>query len=521
MLSVIVITKNEAQHIGRCLASVAWADEIIVLDSGSTDATVELCKHYTDQVFSTDWPGFGIQKQRALAKASHPWVLSIDADEEISPALRAEIQQTIKQSAVAGFFIPRLSSYCGRQIKHGGWWPDHVLRLFKREHGQFTRDLVHERVVVNGDIGYLQNPILHESFVNLAEVLDKVNSYSSLNAAKLFEAGKKTSVTEAVGRALWNFAKTYVLKGAFLDGRQGFLLAVSNAEGTYYKYVKLLELQAQSQTQGFLISVVVSTYNRPDALKASLDSLLRQTDRHFEILVADDGSTADTVELVAAYIRDNPQITIKHVYQEDKGFRLSRIRNQAVINSAGEYVIFMDGDCLALPGFVARHRQLASKGWFVAGNRVLINQSYTQEVLEADFPLYDMPLGYFFKLRLSNKINRFISFIPIPCQRFRYWQPQKWRKAIGCNTAFWKQDLLAVNGYDENFEGWGYEDSDLLIRLLHHGIKRKEGRFAVPVLHLWHKQNDRSQHDSNYQRLMQRLDNPQLVRSQAGIDQYL
>lgn len=242
MLSVIIITKNEAQHISRCLDSVKWADEIIVLDSGSVDNTVELCKVYTDNVFVTDWPGFGIQKQRALDKASGDWVLSIDADEQVSAALRAEIELAMQNNQYDGFEIPRLSSYCGRNMKHGGWWPDYVLRLFKREAGKFSPELVHERVEVNGKIAKLTQPLLHEAFINPEEVLHKINSYSSLGARKLHDAGKNTSLSEAILKGLWTFIRTYFLKAAILDGRQGLMLAISNAEGAYYKYVKLLEL---------------------------------------------------------------------------------------------------------------------------------------------------------------------------------------------------------------------------------------------------------------------------------------
>jgi glycosyltransferase involved in cell wall biosynthesis len=242
MLSVIVITKNEAEHIRRCLASVAWADEIVVLDSGSSDETVTICKQYTERVFVTDWPGFGPQKQRALEKASHDWVLSIDADEEVSEALKSEILQAMQQKNVQGYEIPRLSSYCGRLIKHGGWWPDHVLRLFRREAGRFTDDKVHEHIEVNGCIKQLHNPLLHEAFVNPEEVLSKINNYSTLGAEKLFNSGRNASLGLAITKGLWTFFRTYFLKAAILDGSEGLMLAISNAEGSYYKYLKLREL---------------------------------------------------------------------------------------------------------------------------------------------------------------------------------------------------------------------------------------------------------------------------------------
>jgi len=243
MLSVIIITKNESAHIGFCLQSVLWADEIIVLDSGSDDDTVEICKQYTDNVFVTDWPGFGIQKQRALDKARGDWVLSIDADEVVTTELRIEIENALRQEQFNGFDIPRLSSYCGKQIRHGGWWPDYVLRLFRRNVGYFTESLVHERIVVQGEIGKLTPPLLHDAFVNLNEVLHKVNYYSSLGAELLYQKGVQSSISKAILKALWTFIRTYWFKAAFLDGRQGLMLSISNAEGTYYKYVKLLELQ--------------------------------------------------------------------------------------------------------------------------------------------------------------------------------------------------------------------------------------------------------------------------------------
>ena len=248
MLSVIVITKNEARDIARCLASVAWADEIIVLDSGSSDDTVAICQRFTQQVVVTDWPGFGRQKQRALDRARGDWVLSLDADEEVSPALKQEIQQAMLRTDVQGLELPRLSSYCGRQMRHGGWWPDPVLRLFRRDAGRFSDDVVHERVVVAGSIGRLREPLLHESYVDLDEVLSKVNRYSTLGAQQLFAQGRRSSLGLAIGKGIWTFLRTYVLRAGFLDGPQGLMLALSNAQTSYYKYLKLRDLYRTQAT---------------------------------------------------------------------------------------------------------------------------------------------------------------------------------------------------------------------------------------------------------------------------------
>ncbi len=242
MISVIVITKDEEQHIARCLSSVAWADEIIVFDSGSKDNTIAICRLYTDRVYETDWPGFGPQKQRALLEAQGDWVLSIDADEYVSAELKAEILAAIRDGGKQGYYMPRLSSYCGRRIKHGGWWPDYVLRLFRRLDGGFSSDVVHERVLVKGEVGRLRQPLLHEAFMDPEEVLHKINSYSSLGAQQLHARGKSASLAQALGKGFWTFLRTYFLKGAILDGAEGLMLAISNAEGSYYKYLKLRQL---------------------------------------------------------------------------------------------------------------------------------------------------------------------------------------------------------------------------------------------------------------------------------------
>jgi glycosyltransferase involved in cell wall biosynthesis len=248
-LSVIIITKNEQAHIGKCLQSVAWANEIIVLDSGSNDDTVRICRTFTNKVYETDWQGFGIQKQRALNKATGDWVLSIDADEVVTPELKAEILAAMQRTDSDGFEIPRLSTYCGRQMRHAGWYPDYVLRLFRRDFGKFTTSVVHEHIILQGHISRLTNPFLHDAFVDFEEVLYKVNSYSSLGASLLYEKGVRSSLPKAIVKGFWTFIRTYFLKAAFLDGQQGLMLAISNAEGAYYKYVKVWALENLKATQ--------------------------------------------------------------------------------------------------------------------------------------------------------------------------------------------------------------------------------------------------------------------------------
>jgi glycosyltransferase involved in cell wall biosynthesis len=239
-LSVIVISKDEAHDIRDCLASVAWADEIIVLDSGSSDETVNIAREFTSHVYtSADWQGFGIQKNRALAYASKDWVLSLDADERVDHTLQSEIQQVLKHPQFDIYFMPRLSSFCGRFIYHSGWRPDYVARLFKRGSAEFSYKLVHESLAFTSPAGYLKQSLIHISYQNLHEVLDKMQRYAMLGAAELHAKNKHASLLGAIGHGVWAFMRTYIIRLGFLDGAQGLMLALNNAETTYYKYLQL------------------------------------------------------------------------------------------------------------------------------------------------------------------------------------------------------------------------------------------------------------------------------------------
>jgi glycosyltransferase involved in cell wall biosynthesis len=240
LLSVIVITHNEQANIGDCLKSLDFADEIIVVDSSSTDHTADLARALGADVHVTaDWPGFGPQKNRALALAKGQWVLSVDADERVNDALREEIMNAVARATGSSVYrFPRRSRYCGQFMQHSGWSPDWVIRLFRRGSAKFSDDLVHEKLVVRDEVGDLKSPLLHLSFPDFESVLDKANRYSSAGAEAMRLKGKDASFYGAVGHGLWAFFRTYVLRRGFLDGQLGLALAISNAEGTYYRYAK-------------------------------------------------------------------------------------------------------------------------------------------------------------------------------------------------------------------------------------------------------------------------------------------
>lgn len=247
-LSAIVITLNNERTIARCIESLKWADEIIVLDSGSTDRTPEICGELGARVeVSADWPGHGPQKNRALELATGEWVISVDSDEWITPALRGEIERAVQSAGddQHGYALPRRSSFCGRYMRHSGWWPDYVVRLFRRTSGRFTDDHTHERLVVSGRIRKLREPILHEAITDLDQMLVKMNAYSSASAQARAAGGGRATLMTAIVHGAWTFFRTYVLRLGFLDGREGFMLAVANAEGSYYRYVKLMQLSKE------------------------------------------------------------------------------------------------------------------------------------------------------------------------------------------------------------------------------------------------------------------------------------
>jgi FkbM family methyltransferase len=248
-----------------------------------------------------------------------------------------------------------------------------------------------------------------------------------------------------------------------------------------------------------LISIIVTTYNRDDALEAALRALSRQSDRNFEIIVAEDGSRPETARVVERWASRLP-VPLKHVWQQHDGFRGGEIRNRGIRASAGTYCIFLDGDCLSRPDFVATHRALAQPGWFVTGNRTLLSREFTAALLAEGTAVETWSLGTLMRERLRGGVNRLLPAVRLPLGPLRN-LPRGWKGVQSCNLAVAREDLDRIDGFDAAYTGWGREDSDLVVRLQHGGVRRKDGRFATGVLHLWHVQNDRSQLPVNEARL--------------------
>ncbi|MFM8453672.1 MAG: glycosyltransferase family 2 protein [Gammaproteobacteria bacterium] len=263
------------------------------------------------------------------------------------------------------------------------------------------------------------------------------------------------------------------------------------------------------------ISVIITTYNWPKALALVLQSLFAQTLKPLEILIADDGSSEETRNLIQA-IQKTSLIPITHLWQPDYGFRASRARNKALLQAQGHYIIFLDGDVIPRPSFLEHQVHLAKPGYFVSGNRVLLKPEFTQKVLEQNLPIYLWTFFDWFKeryLRLEKITNRIFPLCLF--QKPLKTKNQQWQGAKGCNLAFWKEDLWNINGWEEEFSGWGYEDSDLIIRLLRSGIKRCDVKFYIPVVHLWHPEHDRSREIKNKYLLQQVLKTPYIQAKQG------
>ncbi|MGE3920344.1 MAG: glycosyltransferase family 2 protein [Gammaproteobacteria bacterium] len=267
------------------------------------------------------------------------------------------------------------------------------------------------------------------------------------------------------------------------------------------------------------VTVIISTYNRPDALVAVLQGLTKQIDPDFSIVVADDGSTDET-KLVIQQFQEQFLGRLIHVWQPDEGFKAAEIRNKAVARAKSDYLIFIDGDCIPNKNFILRHKQLAEKGYFVAGNRVLLNKKFSDLVMQQSIPISEWNFSKWWRAYRRKQCNRFLANIKFPLGFLRKINKRKWKSARTCNLAIWRDDFVAVNGFDEAYQGWGFEDSDLVIRLLKNGIKHKSARFAVAVSHLWHPENDRSRLKENKARLKEIQNNPQ-IQAEIGVAQHI
>lgn len=250
-ISAVIICFNEEDRIGSCLQSVAWCDEIVVVDSFSTDGTLKICYRYTDRIIQRPWAGYGDQMAFAVAQARQPWVLLLEADEQVTPELQEEIRNSLVRDGerTAGFTLPRLVTYLGRKWRRGGWYPDYKIKLFRRHLAFFGGTEPHPKVLVHGQVRRLQNPLRHHTYRHITDHLDRINRYTTIASQVMNRQGQRWRRTHAILRPAGRFLRFYVLKGGFLEGFPGFFVAATAAYYVFLKYAKLWEIELREQAE--------------------------------------------------------------------------------------------------------------------------------------------------------------------------------------------------------------------------------------------------------------------------------
>ncbi|NBI12426.1 glycosyltransferase [[Haemophilus] felis] len=515
-ISVTLLVKNAEKYLDACLSALQDFAEIIVLDNGSTDSTLDIATKFPNvKIHYHDFIGFGPMKNLAESLASNDWILNIDSDEILSQALVEELKSLDLSNKNKVYSFLRINHYRGKPIKTCGWYPDYVSRLYHRTLVKFNDKQVHESLVIpkRVDVVRLKHSFTHYSFDGATSLINKMQQYTSLFAEQQ-QFRKRTTVLSAVTHGVFSFIKHYFIKKGILSGADGFVISFANACGSYYKYVKLAEANQRLTT-----SLIITTYNRPDALEAVLHSVLYQTELPDEVIVADDGSTGETSAVIQRLQKDFP-VPLIHSWQEDKGFMLAEARNRALAKVKKDYIVIVDGDMVLHPKFISDHKKAAKKGLFIQGSRVVLTEQKTQELLANGktpraLKWYEKGLETRFEKRLSAiHFPLLTNFILNKEKQYKY------QGIRGCNMAFFKEDAIAINGFNNDFVGWGREDSEFVARFFSHGGKRANIKFAAIAYHLWHNEAARDALPENDKLLKDAMEQ-KLTWCENGVDKFL
>ena len=462
-ISATILCKNSEKYLPQVLDSLRDFDEVLLLDNGSTDNSLTIAAGYPNcRIEQHEFLGFGAMKNLAAQLARNDWIFSIDSD---------EIPDTELLNAISALDLDNPKQvFC-------------LERLYHRRHTGFSDNYVHERLLIQSDsqIQSLPGLLLHYSSAGVKDLLDKSQFYTDL-FAKDRQYRQRTGAWQALTHGLFAWIKNYLFKRGFLYGRDGFVIANNNAFNSYLKYIKLAEAN-----QALPISLVITTYNRPDALSRVLESALQQSLPPQEILIADDGSDAQTAAAIQAFTT-RTAIPIRHIWQENQGFHAAQSRNRAIAAAHSDYIVIIDGDLILHPHFLQDHQYAAKKGLLIQGSRVLLNPTLSQKILNTPIQApFSLPF-YAQGILKRHSALRFPSLMRASLKQ----QNQLLKNIKSCNMRFFRADALSVNGFNNDFVGWGREDSEFVARLYHQGIKRANLRFGGIAYHLWHPEADRA-----------------------------
>ncbi len=477
-ISIVIIAKNAAATLDKCLSSCSNFSEIVlVLDKDTTDDSLVICKKYQNvKVSAAPFLGFGKMKQYVTSLASNDWVLSLDSDEVLSKACINEIGLLdLNDNTI--YAINRHNFYKDKHVDACGWNNDYPKRIFNRNKTNFSDNEIHESVLQKElNLINLKGPILHYAYQNENQLADKAERYGRLYAKENYRA-KHSSLLKATYKSAFTFFKDLFLRKGFLYGSLGFMISKYNALGAYLKYKYLAE-----ENKKLNHTLIVSTYNRPDALALVLKSIAEQSIQVDQVIIADDGSTAATKNLITSF--ETKIKNLQHVWQEDEGFRLAAIRNKALKASTGDFISMIDGDMVLHPDFIKTINKLAFKNQYLQGKRVLLNNETTASFLKSDISKIS-----FFSEGITNRFNTISNLFLSKYLTRKYNSIQAVK---GCSMHFWKSDAEKINGFNESFVGWGREDSEFLSRLLNAGITRKNIIFGAVAYHLYHEEASRA-----------------------------
>lgn len=552
-ISVCIIIKNAKDTIKECLEALKGFDEIILLDNDSTDSTLEIVREISDtwicessdikninlacdltikdsttnltsqtnclnpskpaeiRIFKSPFIGFGALKNLAVSKARNEWVFVVDSDEVIEQGIYDEIRTLDLNNKSIIYALERKNLYAGEWIKACGWSPDFVLRIFNKSFTCFNENLVHESVILPKDSTkcYLKTALKHYAYDDVAHLIDKMQIYSNLYAKQ--NIGKSSSPTKAFMHGTWSFIQNYFFKKGIFYGYKGFVISFCNALGTFFKYIKLYELNTAPPPRTYaLCSLIITTYNQKERLSLVIDSVRDLQPLPIEVIIADDGSLQDTRDLIESYMHDFP-CPLKHIWQEDKGFRLAKSRNSAIKVAKGDYIVIIDGDMILEKSFIKDHLNFAKKGVFLQGSRVILTKKETQKILR--FCKLRKDSAYKIAFRKFNFKAWRWSFLA----KFIYkkskikadiFEQSDFIKGVkGCNMSFFKSDFEAIGGFNEKFVGWGREDSEFVARFLFAGGEFRRLKFGAIAYHLYHDESPKASLESNHKLYLETIKN--------------